>query len=136
MPTLEIHLTKQFLDTVKEQESLNVSELACEFNYIRGRTDVIAINKNGDLLAFEAKLLQWKTALHQAYKNSSFAHYSYVIVPTDVAKNALRGKYEFEKRGVGLCSVDSSGVHIEIHATKKRPLQPWLTNNALEYIAR
>ena len=117
-----------------KQNSFKIAALASEFYYNNGRTDVIALSKKGNLIAFEAKLTRWKKAMHQAYRNSSFAHYSYVLVPSATAKNALRKTHEFKRLGVGLCSIDPSGIKIEISASKKKPIQPWLTNKASSYI--
>ena len=47
-----------------------------EFFDSRGRTDVVAVDQDETLIAFEAKLTDWKTALHQAYRNTCFAHTS------------------------------------------------------------
>src|SRR5688572_26729151 len=55
--------------------------LAFEFNYVEGKVDVVGSNVDGDLFSFEAKLNRWKTAVHQAYRNTSFSHYSYVVLP-------------------------------------------------------
>src|SRR5438105_2952246 len=73
-----------------------------EFFYSRGRTDVVAVDEDESLIAFEAKLSDWKTALHQAYRNTCFAHSSYVVLPKKTALVAFRFVGEFEKRGVGL----------------------------------
>ena len=35
---------------------------------------------------------------------------------------------------VGLCVVDDSGITVEIEASEKKPLQPWLTDAALDYV--
>jgi hypothetical protein len=108
--------------------------IAFEFDYQAGRVDVIATNTNGELFAFEAKLSRWRGAVNQAYRNTSFTHYSYVVLPMLVARNALKFRYEFERRGIGLCSVGLEGIVIEIPASRRTPLQPWLTNSAMEYI--
>jgi hypothetical protein len=108
--------------------------LGSEFNYVEGKVDVIAANDEGDLFSFEAKLKRWKSAVHQAYRNTSFSHYSYVVLPADAAKHAIKRRHEFERRGVGLCAVDQNGLTVHIEAARKEPLRPWLTDNAIEYI--
>ena len=45
-----------------------------EFDYSRGRTDIVAVASPDTLIAIEAKLKDWKYALHQAYRNTCFAH--------------------------------------------------------------
>lgn len=108
--------------------------IAFEFNYQDGKVDIVASNDQGELLSFEAKLSRWRTAVHQAYRNTSFSHYSYVVLPVRAAQRASKRRHEFERRGVGLCAVGARGITIEIPATKKTPLRPWLTNTAMEYI--
>jgi hypothetical protein len=108
--------------------------LGFEFNYVEGRVDIIGANDDGDLFSFEAKLNRWKTAVHQAYRNTSFSHYSYVVLPANTAQHAIRRRHEFERRGIGLCAVDQNGLTIHIPAARKQPLRPWLTNTAIEYI--
>lgn len=132
MYKFEFQLIEEFKKIlVRSKNPFNVLKLAHEFNYNSGRTDIIANTKNGDLISFEAKLNRWRIAINQAYRNSSFSHYSYVLLPSNIAKTALKSRAEFERRGVGLCSVGSSGINIEIPATKKDPFQPWLTKTAL-----
>jgi hypothetical protein len=74
--------------------------LAREFDYLRGRPDVVALTSDGELLVFEAKLERWKVALHQAYRNTTFSHRSYVLLPARAAKRAVRFSAEFARRGV------------------------------------
>jgi hypothetical protein len=139
MYKLESHLVKDLESHLTRAESpFTQLNIAFEFGYNSGRTDVIGLTEDGHLIAFEAKLTRWREAVHQAYRSTSFAHYSYVVLPKSVVENALRQRHEFERRGIGLCSidpsVDSSVINIEIPATKKEPLLRWLTNSALKYI--
>ena len=111
-----------------------ITAVASEFNYVEGKVDLIAKKNDGDLVAFEAKLSRWRNALNQAYRNSSFAHYSYVVLPEITLENAVSQVDEFHRRGVGLCFFGSSGLRVEIPATRRNPIQPWLTKIALSYI--
>ncbi len=113
----------------------NPRSVAYEFDYREGRTDVIASDHHGDLFAFEMKLEKWRVALHQAYRNTSFAHFSYVVLPCKTAQKAVRWRHEFVRRGVGLYSVNDDGVKVEIEAKRLNPLRPWLTQSALNFIA-
>ena len=108
--------------------------LASEFNYVEGRVDLVASNGDGELFSFEAKLKRWKTAVYQAFRNTSFSHYSYVVLPADAVQQAIKRRHEFERRGVGLCAVAHHELIVHIPATRQRPLHPWLTNTAIEYI--
>src|SRR4051794_35473675 len=70
-----------------------------EFDYARGRTDIVAVAKAGVVIAVEVKLKDWKCALHQAYRNTCFAHRSFVLLPEAAALTARSFIAEFEKRG-------------------------------------
>jgi hypothetical protein len=102
-----------------------------EFFYSRGRTDVVAVAEDESLIAFEAKLTDWKTALHQAYRNTCFAHSSYVVLPKKTALAAFRFVGEFEKRGVGLCYVDDSALVVIRVSSHNEPIEPWLAYDAV-----
>jgi hypothetical protein len=103
-----------------------------EFDYSRGRTDIVALAAEGFLIAVEAKLTDWKYALHQAYRNTCFAHLSFVLLPKKNALRALQHVGEFEKRRVGLCYADGSQIMVLHHASRATaPIEPWLTYEAL-----
>lgn len=129
-------LTQIFNVALSEKQSPFSPEcIAREFDYSEGRTDVIVSDRQGNLLAFEMKLEKWKQALNQAYRNSSFAHYSYVVLPLRTARRAVKQQHEFLRRGVGLCSVDGARIQIEIDAKRSEPLRPWLTETAIGYMS-
>jgi hypothetical protein len=137
MYKLESELVDAIADNLKlAKKPFSYLDIAFEFNYKNGITDIVATNNDGCLFAFEAKLKRWKIALFQAYRNSSFAHYSYVILPRSQAKHAIKSSHEFEKRGVGLCSFGESSIMIEIPAKKNNPIQPWLTESAKKHTGR
>jgi len=132
----ESHLVKALVDHLNSEHCPFSSNLVgFEFDYLAGRIDVVATNTDGELISFEAKLDRWREALYQAYRNTSFCHFSYVVLPESTVQRALKGRIEFERRGVGLCSVGASGIRIEILASKREPLQPWLTRNAIAHAA-
>lgn len=110
-------------------------DFAEEFYFMRGRTDVVALTAEGDVIAFEAKLLDWRYALHQAYRNTCFAHESYVVLPCHMARRAIRSEAEFTRRGVGLCTVEDGLLKIIHPARKARPLQGWLSDRAAAHIS-
>lgn len=107
--------------------------LGCEFAYQRGKTDVVGVSGNGTIFAFEAKLEKWKFALQQAYRNSCFAHLSYVVLPKPTALRAASCLAEFERRGVGLCYVEQGRVVIMHEAPLNEPIQPWLSLKAIAH---
>lgn len=105
--------------------------VATEFNYVRGRTDVIAVNHAEQIIAFEAKLTRWRDALHQAYRNTCFAHFSYIVVPEKVAMYAIQFSDAFCRRSVGICYLSNNHICVPIEATYCTPLQDWLTARAI-----
>lgn len=105
-------------------------KLAREFSYGRGRTDLIAVDAAGRVIAFEAKIADWREALHQAYRNTCFAHSSYVVLPWSSAKKAARHYHEFQRRAVGLCYLVNGCIEVVLAAEDRFPLQPWLAEAA------
>jgi len=105
-----------------------------EFFYQRGRTDLIGVVNGDNIIAFEAKLQRWKSALQQAYRNKCFADNSYVILPNEHAIIAAQYEVEFRRRGIGLCGVSSDEITILFESAQNEPLQPWLKKQALVYI--
>lgn len=107
---------------------------ATEFDYQSGRTDVIAIGEDNQLVAFEAKLTRWKIAVHQAFRNTCFAEESYVVLPKNIAVRAYAQHKEFSRRRVGLCYVENSDIVILILAPRVSPLNMWLNAKAANHI--
>ena len=67
------------------------------------------------IVAYEVKISKWRRALHQAIGYRSFAHSSWVVMPTSGAARAKTAATAFINNGIGLVSVDESGsTHIEI----------------------
>jgi len=131
----EKNLVERFVDLLETNENPWGSlRIACEFNYLRGRTDVLALDAGDILIAFEAKLRDWKTALHQAYRNTCFAHRSYVLLPKDAAFTAMQSLGEFEKRGVGLCYIDGADLVVLQDSPSTPPLEPWLASEAISQV--
>lgn len=104
-----------------------------EWDHHAGFVDVLVRHRRKTLVAFEAKLDNWKRAFHQAYRSTAYANKSYVIVPTHVASRALRDRDEFELRGVGLCSFDGKSVQVLIEASEQDALLTWLRAQAHEH---
>src|SRR5260370_608497 len=103
-----------------------------EFNYDRGRADLVVLAENGNhLMAFEAKLEKWREALQQAYRNLCFAHTSYVILPRHTALRAQLYSGEFAHRNVGLCYIEGDRINIAFTPQRSVPIEPWLMYAAL-----
>jgi hypothetical protein len=107
-----------------------------EFSILNGKPDVIAIDSNNRVIAFEAKLSKWRDALSQAYRNSSFAEESYVILPKETAKSAIEYEGEFRVRSVGLCSVTSDSIEILIEPQPSELIQPWINRAAIIFVSQ
>lgn len=110
--------------------------VAREFDYSSGRTDVLSLSETNEILAFEAKLSNWRKALHQAWRNTSFANRAYVVLPRNRSASALSHRREFEALGVGLCLVDHDGVEVAIESEHKEPVILWLHNKARGMLAK
>jgi hypothetical protein len=104
--------------------SWGVLDVGLEFDYRCGRTDIVAVSADGAVIAIEAKLRDWREALHQAYRNTSFAAESYVLMPALAAQRAIAHSDEFDRRGVGLCVVSSK--RLEVLHPARRQLNPVL----------
>jgi hypothetical protein len=108
-------------------------QITKEWDHHTGFVDVLVRHRRKTLVAFEAKLENWKRAFHQAYRSTAYANKSYVIVPAHVASRALRDRDEFELRGVGLCSFDGKSVQVLIEASEQDALLTWLRAQAHEH---
>lgn len=102
-----------------------------EFDYVSGRTDILSLGKGNEIIAFEAKLSNWRKAIHQAWRNTSFANQVYVVLPRKYATAAIKNRAEFDERGVGLCVVDESGVEVVIQGLPNQPVMAWLNRKAM-----
>lgn len=129
-------LVASFLDLLLTGKTPWASLLALrEFDYRSGRTDVLVLSASNELIAFEAKLTNWRKALHQAWRNSSYANRVYVVLPRARSTSALIHREDFEYLGVGLCLVEGSGVKVAIESHHKKPVILWLHNKARETLA-
>ena len=125
-------LVNRFVRALKSDNTpWGTVQVSREFPYNRGKTDVIAVDDRQTVIAFEAKLTAWRDALQQAYRNTCFAHASYVVLPKDTATLAGRCLAEFEKRGVGLCYIDGPDVVILHTPSPSIPIEPWLACKAV-----
>ena len=104
--------------------------LVREFDYSSGRTDLLALTVTNQVAAFEAKLTNWRKAMNQAWRNTSFANEVYVVLPRECSRPALQHRAEFEDAGVGLCLIDEHGVDVVWNSRDHKPVLPWLHNKA------
>src|SRR5580698_5758639 len=115
----------------KDRSPWGCVRLIREFDYSRGRTDIVAFGASDTLIAIEAKLKDWKRALHQAYRNTCFAHQSFVLLPKSIALTAFTFQAEFDRRRVGLCYLDDGKVVVLQDSPHTAPLEPWLASAAI-----
>ena len=130
----EANMVDQFVEFLgKGQSPWGSLQATTEWDYRTGIVDVLVRTKNGQLIAFEAKLSDWRRATHQAYRNTTYARRAYVLLPVDVATRVCAHEDFFSRYGVGLCSFDLDGISILIEAHEKEPLLPWLYERAQSY---
>lgn len=74
-----------------------------------------------EVMAIEAKVSDWQSALQQAIRNRIFAHRSYVALPEAVATR-VSSTPTFARYGVGILAVGASGdVRVARDARQSRP---------------
>ena len=104
--------------------------LVREFDYSSGRTDLLTLTVTDHVVAFEAKLTNWRKAMDQAWRNTSFANEVYVVLPRACSRPALQHRADFEDSGVGLCVMDENGVDMLWNSRNHKPVIPWLHHKA------
>lgn len=110
--TTEQDFVDCFLERLPLDDPWGSSDFNVEFNYSRGKTDIVTVTEDDKVVAIEAKLCKWRNALQQAYRNRCFADKSYVLLPIDAASRALHNEREFRSRGVGICSLSEGHINI------------------------
>lgn len=130
----ESSLVEMFVSHMEADSPWGAVKLTSEFFYARGRTDVVAMGGDGELIAFEAKLHRWREALHQAYRNRCFAHRTYVVLPEGAAGVAIQYEAEFRRRGVGIVVVSNEGMRKVLESERSAPWQEWLSEVAASKI--
>jgi hypothetical protein len=101
-----------------------------EWDYRSGITDILARTTRNEVIAFEAKLSDWRRAIYQAYRSTTFALRSYVVLPERVARRAEKSPEMFMNYGVGLCACADGELSVLIEARYSEPLMEWLTRRA------
>lgn len=118
---------------VEKNSPVPCREVAHEFDYASGRTDMLGLGRQDEVHAFETKLSKWREALDQARRNACFAHYCYVALPARAANAALKFEREFIRHGVGLIILGMQEATLAIKPRRNDPLLPWLTKAALAH---
>ena len=105
-------------------------DLVTEWDYRSGSVDVLARDRKCTLVAFEAKLTNWRRAFQQAFRNTAYANRVYVLLPSKVSHRAMKDAAEFAFRGIGLCSFDGRTVDVLLEAQDHDPLLRWIRERA------
>lgn len=129
----EAALVASFLGALRADGAFGRVQIATEWNHKSGLVDVLVRDAANSLIAFEAKLSDWKRAFMQAYRNTAYANKAYVLLPESTAQVALKHREEFELRGIGLCAMQADGVQVLIDAAEQDPLVKWLRAKAHEH---
>lgn len=131
----ERDLVAAFIASISiSNDVFGIQDFGLEFNYQRGRTDVVAVSGDGRVIAFEAKLRDWREALHQAYRNTCFAVESYILMPLAAAERAAAHALEFENRGVGICTLSNGALKVLRPAPRHLDaLEPQLRKRATDF---
>lgn len=130
----EAIMVDQFVELLKNGLSpWGGLQTTTEWDYRTGVADVLVRTSEGQLIAFEAKLFDWRRAAHQAYRNTTYARRAYVVLPSVVAERIRVNEQIFSRYGVGLCSFDADSICVLIEAHEKEPLLPWLYERAQSY---
>lgn len=108
-------------------------QVSTEWDHKSGFVDVLVRDCSETLIAFEAKLSDWRRAFLQAYRNTAYANRAYVLLPTRIAHRALKAREEFEFRGIGLCSFDGTTIQVLVEAAEQDVLLGWLRSRAHAY---
>lgn len=69
------------------------------------------------IISIEAKLRNWKRALHQAARYKRFSNKSYVLIDKKHINPALKNILLFQERNIGLMSMDDEGYNIHYSPT-------------------
>lgn len=130
----EAEMVNSFLTVLaKKRSCFGRVAVTTEWDHRAGYVDVLARDCKKALIAFEAKLGDWKRAFRQAYRNTVYADRSYVLLPAGVADRALAHRQIFEDRGIGLCRFDGERVEVLVEAVDQPPLMARVRCKAHEH---
>lgn len=89
------------------------------------------------LVAFEAKIRDWKKGLQQAYRYRYFADKSILVMPNETIRSALANLAQFRDLEVGLWAFDKKSYSITEHFSPNRSkaLSPDVREKAISLIS-
>ena len=85
--------------------------------------------------AIEAKLKNWKRALHQAYRYKWFSDHAFVCLPYSNLTPAIKNIDYFKELGVGLMAIDQGGGVDVAYAPEKTSPVSVVMNSLLNELA-
>lgn len=130
----EAEMVEMFIDVLGTRRSdFGRVEITREWDHRSGYVDVLARDGKKSLIAFEAKLADWKRAFMQAYRNTAYADRAYVLLPSGPAERALAHRSHFEDKGIGLCRFDGVRIEVLLEAMEHPPLVAWVRKLAHEH---
>lgn len=121
-------LIQSFFASEDEDEVIIVKEPKGLF----GIPDVLLYN--GEIVAIEFKLKNWKKALQQAFRYRSFSCESYVFLDSDYIGNAMKNLEEFERFNIGLCGVTKISIETYHKPNRKNPFSNDMIAKACELL--
>jgi hypothetical protein len=77
-----------------------------------------------DVVAIEVKVSDWRRAIHQAIRNKTVAHRSYVALPSTIAYRVRREEL-IQTFGIGVLSVDADGAVKTARRARKALPKVW-----------
>ena len=130
----EAEMVEKFVYVLgKRSSGFGCVEITREWDHRSGFVDVLARDGKKSLIAFEAKLADWKRAFMQAYRNTAYADRAYVLLPSGPAERALAHRSTFEDKGVGLCRFDGEQIEVLLEAAEHQHLVAWIRQRAHEH---
>lgn len=130
----EEQMVDEFVEVLSRKRSdFGRVEVTREWDHKAGFVDVLARDRDHSLIAFEAKLCDWKRAFMQAYRSTAYADRTYVLLPDAAAERALANRADFEDRGIGLCRFDGDRVEVLVEAAEQEPLVAWVRKRAHDH---
>jgi hypothetical protein len=130
----EACLVEQFVGMLQSgRTAFGSLQVTTEWDHRSGFVDVLVRDKRERLVAFEAKLTDWRRAFLQAYRSTAYANLTYVLLPAAVAHRAFAHKDEFEFRGIGLCAFDGRSIKVLIEPVDQEALLGWVRSRAHEH---
>lgn len=129
----------------KTEKDLVESSLPLVQSFFASKDDVIIVQEpkglfgipdmllyNGEIVAIEFKLKNWKKALQQAFRYRNFSCESYVFLDSAFISSAVKNIEEFERFNIGLCGVTEDGIESYFKPNRKVPFSNDMIRKAYE----